>query len=85
MQLKAGEPVVNMDMQRTLNFFERHYDPDASIENAMTWEEFTSELDKRINSMFDEKESYILFEESEDAFFLRHITNNHVSGQYFNQ
>ena len=34
---------------------------------------------------FDEKESYILFEESEYAFFLRHITNNHVSGQYFNQ
>ena len=27
---------------------------------------------------------YILFEETEDTFFLRHITNNHVSGQYFN-
>ena len=28
---------------------------------------------------------YILFEESETAFFIRHITNNHVSGQYFNE
>ena len=27
---------------------------------------------------------YILFEETEDVFFIRHITNNHVSGQYFN-
>lgn len=27
---------------------------------------------------------YILFEETESAFFIRHITNNHVSGQYFN-
>lgn len=57
MLLKADEPVVNMDLQRTLNFFDRHHDPNASIENAMTWEEFTSEMDNRINSMFDEKES----------------------------
>lgn len=27
---------------------------------------------------------YILFEETETVFFVRHITNNHVSGQYFN-
>ncbi|MBO4674298.1 MAG: hypothetical protein J5616_08110 [Bacteroidaceae bacterium] len=26
---------------------------------------------------------YILFEETDSAFFIRHITNNHVSGQYF--
>ena len=26
---------------------------------------------------------YILFEETDSAFFVRHITNNHVSGQYF--
>ena len=28
---------------------------------------------------------YILFEETDSAFFVRHITNNHVSGQYFNE
>ena len=27
---------------------------------------------------------YVLFEETDYAFFVRHITNNHVSGQYFN-
>lgn len=27
---------------------------------------------------------YVLFEETDSAFFVRHITNNHVSGQYFN-
>ena len=26
---------------------------------------------------------YILFEETDLAFFVRHITNNHVSGHYF--
>lgn len=26
---------------------------------------------------------YVLFEETASAFFVRHITNNHVSGQYF--
>lgn len=28
---------------------------------------------------------YILFEETDSTFFVRHITNNHVSGQYFNE
>ena len=28
---------------------------------------------------------YILFEESDSTFYIRHITNNHVSGQYFNE
>lgn len=27
---------------------------------------------------------YVLFEETDSAFFVRHITNNYVSGQYFN-
>lgn len=27
---------------------------------------------------------YVLFEETDSAFFVRHITNNHVSGQDFN-
>ena len=27
---------------------------------------------------------YIVFDETEDAFYIRHITNNHISGQYFN-
>ncbi|MBQ0022147.1 MAG: hypothetical protein KBT29_02795 [Prevotellaceae bacterium] len=27
---------------------------------------------------------YIVFDELEDAYFIKHITNNHVSGQYFN-
>lgn len=27
---------------------------------------------------------YIIFDESDDLFFVRHIVNNHVSGQYFN-
>lgn len=57
MTSKAEEPVVQMDLQRTLNFFDRHYDPNASIENAMTWDEFESEMENRINRMFDEKDS----------------------------
>lgn len=28
---------------------------------------------------------YILFEETDFEFFVRHITNNHVSEQYFNE
>ncbi|MBQ9362652.1 MAG: hypothetical protein IJT97_04425 [Bacteroidaceae bacterium] len=27
---------------------------------------------------------YIMFEETNEEYFVRHITNNHVSGQYFN-
>lgn len=27
---------------------------------------------------------YIIFEERSDVYFITHITNNHVSGQYFN-
>lgn len=56
--LKVEEPVVSMDLQRTLDFFERHHDPHACIDNAMTWDEFESEMDERINRMFDEKDSH---------------------------
>ena len=28
---------------------------------------------------------YIIFEERQEAYFVTRITNNHVSGQYFNQ
>lgn len=28
---------------------------------------------------------YIIFDETEESYHVRHITNNHVSGQYFNQ
>lgn len=27
---------------------------------------------------------YIIFDETEDLYYVRHITNNHVSGHYFN-
>ena len=27
---------------------------------------------------------YIFFEETDEAYYVRHITNNHIAGQYFN-
>jgi len=27
---------------------------------------------------------YVMFEEYEDSYVIRHITNSHISGQYFN-
>lgn len=27
---------------------------------------------------------YILYDETDEVYFVRHITNNHISGQYFN-
>ena len=55
MTSKAEEPVVNMDLQRTLNFFDRHYDPNASIENAMPLNEAFDKLRERIKHRYEEK------------------------------
>ena len=106
-QSVVQEPVVSMNVRQTVDFFDKHYDANSTIETSMPIHEGFDLLRARIAKKYEKDRVapaifakygrdlkyiaykknahttwYILFEETDLAFFVRHITNNHVSGHY---
>lgn len=55
----AREPVVSMTLRQTTDLFEKHYDPNASIENGLELHEGFDLLRSRIETKRYEKNRVI--------------------------
>ncbi|MBQ9641966.1 MAG: hypothetical protein IJV06_10490 [Bacteroidaceae bacterium] len=53
----ASEPAMDTGWPDALEFFERHYNPNETVEDAMSWENFISDMDDFFEKLFNEKES----------------------------
>ncbi len=53
------EPVVSMDVRQTMEFFNKHYDTNASIENGMPLHEGFDLLRARIEKKMYEKNRFV--------------------------
>ena len=55
----AQEPVVSMNVRQTMDFLDRHYDPNATIENGMSLHEGFDFLRARIEMKMYEKDRVV--------------------------
>ena len=53
----AEEPVMDTGWPDALEFFGRHYNPNETVEDAITWEELERGVMEDLEMLFNEKES----------------------------
>lgn len=52
----AEEPVMDTGWPDALEFFGRHYNPNETVEDGMTLDEFVKDMDIFFEELFNEKE-----------------------------